>query len=263
MLNQLSNAHKTIHFLVIVNIIIGVSVIVCTEFSHMSLRRYLYDIERRTLRLQFFYADLMGLEVVLIYLLGLAIWRHSTEFSRHLGLVLLIWNCGCFLVILHSLGTTLCMYSSADGFENSAENSLFRGIDLYENDPEWRLLWDDLQLHQQCCGVEGYSDWMYASWIGSVTEDVDVEENDDDTTQETPPCDLDQFAMVPFSCCKRCVPKCYESSSALPTGKLPALNISTINKEGCLPLFSKGIWHFIHFLLTIVSVALFIQVSSF
>lgn len=258
MLNQLSNAHKTIHLLVIVNIVIGVSIIVCTEFHHMSLRRYLFDIERRTLRLQFFYADLLGLEVVLIYMLGLAIWRHCTEFSRHLWLVLLIWNCGCFLVLFHSVGIALCMYGSVDGFENSAENSLFRGIDLFVNDPEWRLLWDDLQLHQECCGVEGYSDWMYASWIGSVTE----EEEDEDNTQQSPPCDLDQFALVPFSCCKKCVPKCYESSSPLPTGKLPALNISTINKEGCLPLFSNGIWRFIHFLLTIVSVAFLIQVSS-
>lgn len=257
MLNQLSNAHRIIHLLVIVNAVIGVSVILCTEFHQMSLRRYLFDIERRTLRLQFFYADLLGLEVVLIYMFGLAVWRHSSEFSRHLWLVILVWNCGCFLVLFHSVGTALLMYGSVEGFENSAENSLFRGIDLYDNDPEWRLLWDDLQLHQQCCGVEGYSDWMYASWVGAVSGDVEEEEED-----APPPCDLNEFALVPFSCCKKCVPKCYENSSPLPTGKLPALNISTINKEGCLPLFSKGIWCFIHFLLTIVAVAFFIQVSS-
>lgn len=46
------------------------------------------------------------------------------------------------------------------------------GMEKYYVDPLWRLQWDEYQVDEQCCGVEGFKDWLTREWMDVKDEAI-------------------------------------------------------------------------------------------
>ncbi|SPP90103.1 Hypothetical predicted protein, partial [Drosophila guanche] len=128
------------------------------------------------------------------------------------------------------------VYRSGKVFENGVETALIRGIDIYYSCPEWKLLWDGLQLHKECCGVHSYKDSMNADWMPQLVD------NDN--------CSIASGSngiLAPYKCCKR---GCESSTNPdMPGGEQqPFLSFSldSIHTNGCLPVFCKALWRLLY-----------------
>lgn len=153
--------------LICLQIIIGCWVIIWTEYSKRTLGRYVHDVDRSEIEMKFFIIQLYGLHLVINYICGLPLIRRCAydPYTTHLVLLLKLWHLFIFIGSLD--GFVIMWICSRAGINliKSVEISLFKGIELYYSDPAWRLIWDEFQYEEQCCGVTDYRDWQSLAWI--------------------------------------------------------------------------------------------------
>ncbi|XP_039952667.1 uncharacterized protein LOC126767266 [Bactrocera neohumeralis] len=230
--------------LLLSEIFLGLAIIIVTAIYQRILGAYMADVERKMLGGQFFNTYILGFQLMVVYACSIAMWSSlwSRRCSPNVNLLLNLWMFFCFVVVFCGFGTIWSLITCADALENTAEMSLLKGIDLYYTCPEWKLLWDGLQYHKECCGVHSYKDWMKASWMPAEATQCQS------ASSET--------ALAPYACCKHTCATCFENYiPRTDNSRIPYLTLSQINTEGCLPLFTNKMWEILYVLIALVLIA--------
>lgn len=243
-------AHIYVTLLLITEAVIGVLILAVTAYYHKLFTGYLSQIECRLVYGYLFGVYMFGAQLTVIFLCSILMWRRlwRRRCTPNVRLLLDVWLFYSCVIIAAGFGCVWSIYRSVDVLENAAETSLIRGIDMYYTCPEWKLLWDSLQWHKECCGVHSYRDWANADWMPRQ----------------------DNFSLTvlaPYTCCKRSCESCFSNflpSAGQPTGRqkpFPALTVASINENGCLPVFNHAVWNYFYILLGLWVMALKFLVS--
>lgn len=164
-----------LYVLVTIQISIGVMVIITSEYFKNLLGRYVPEIEQNEIDVKLFLFELFGCNVFLSYIGGLPLLRRlSDSYTNHLSSLLKLWQFFIFTASLNGIFGGYMINGSRKFLKQTIETTLFRGIDVYYTDPEWRLIWDGFQYHEQCCGVVGFKDWQSLSWMINQDESSNV-----------------------------------------------------------------------------------------
>nr|ABY55466.1 Tsp33B [Drosophila mauritiana] len=237
-----------LHLLLITEAVIGLLILVVTAYYHTVLSGYLSEIECRLVYGYLFGIYVFGAQVVVTFLCSIAMWRRiwRRRCTPNIRLLLSVWAFYSCVIIASGFGCIWNLYRGVDVLENAADTSLTRGIDMYYSCPEWKLLWDGLQWHKECCGVHGYKDWMNAEWMPR-------RENN-----------CTSMVLAPFACCKRSCDSCFnnflpgegQSIGGNSRQPFPALTVDSINANGCLPAFVGAVWNCFYILMALWVLAL-------
>ncbi|XP_067625283.1 uncharacterized protein Tsp33B [Eurosta solidaginis] len=231
--------------LLLSEVFLGLAIIIVTAVYQRILGAYMADVERKMLGGQFFNTYILGFQLIVVYACSIAMWASlwSRRCSPNINLLLNLWMFFCFVVVFCGFGTIWSLITCADALENTAEMSLLKGIDLYYTCPEWKLLWDGLQYHKECCGVHSYKDWMKASWMPAEATQCQTVGSG-------------ETALAPYACCKHTCATCFENYiPRTDNSRIPYLTLSQINIEGCLPLFTNKMWEILYVLVALVLIA--------
>ncbi|KAH8412248.1 hypothetical protein KR009_000809 [Drosophila setifemur] len=223
---------------------LGLLILAVTGYYHRLLTGYLAEIESRLTYGYLFGIYVFGVQLVVTFLCSISMWQRlwQRRCTPNVRLLLNIWLFYSCVIISSGFGCVWNLYRGVEVLRTAAETSLIRGIDMYYSCPEWKLLWDGLQWHKECCGVHGYKDWMMADWM---PEQVD---------------NCSSVILAPYACCKRACNSCYNhfAPGAQSEGRqpFPALTMDSINTDGCLPIFCRALMSFVYILLALWALAL-------
>jgi len=152
---------RTLIFLVIVEILAGISIALICEYVKLFIQSHFFQIDKHEVQSVIFIIKLYGLHISICYCCGFAvILLFDDVYTRHLGVLIKLW---IFLTIESAIGclfTTWLFVDTMSYVEANFEASLIKGLQLYPQDPHWVLIWDDLQYDYKCCGVHNHTDWM-------------------------------------------------------------------------------------------------------
>uniref|UniRef100_A0A1A9UW27 Tetraspanin n=1 Tax=Glossina austeni TaxID=7395 RepID=A0A1A9UW27_GLOAU len=167
MREPLPKLRLVINFLLMLEVLLGIAIILVAACYQSILGSFMVQVDRKMLAAKFFNTYLLGFQLIASYICSVSMWRRvwKRRYSQTIEILLSVWLFFCFLIVLCGMGTVWSLVNSSDALENTAEIMLFYGIDLYYMMPEWKLLWDQLQYSQECCGVHGYEDWAHANWM--------------------------------------------------------------------------------------------------
>lgn len=156
-----------INLLLTLQVCLGISLIAVTICYQHFLGTFLTDVESKILTTKFFNTYIFGFQLIAAYACSASMWHYiwHRRYSHNIQILLKVWLFFCFLMAICGCATIWSLLTCADSITESAEVILYKGIDIYYMNPEWKLLWDNLQYTKQCCGVNGYQDWMQASWM--------------------------------------------------------------------------------------------------
>lgn len=156
-----------VNVLLISEIALGVAIIAVAVAYQNTLSTFMTVAEGKILFPTFFNAYILAFQVIVTYLCSLCMWRRVwvRRYSKSIRLLLSIWSFFCLLIVVGGCATIWSLLGSSDGLGENVALMLLRGIEVYYANPEWKFLWDQLQYTRECCGVNGYADWMHASWM--------------------------------------------------------------------------------------------------
>lgn len=156
-----------INLLLTLEVCIGVALIGTSAYFQRELGTFLTETENNMVSAKFFNVYILGFQLIVLYLCSLSMWSSiwPRRYSENIHLLLNVWLIFCCLIVICGCFTTWSLVVSGDALAEGIEMVLLRGIDIYYVNPEWKLLWDQLQYTKECCGVHGYRDWMRASWM--------------------------------------------------------------------------------------------------
>lgn len=244
--------------LLILEALTGLVIIITTAVYQSILSSYLDDIEYRMVVSYFVNVYIFGAQLVVTFICSISLWNRlwKRRCTPNVRLMVALWLFYSCVIIASGFGTTWNIYYNMDVLENAAETSLLRGIDEYYSSPDWKLLWDGLQIRKQCCGVNSYKDWMEADWMPC--------------TQKHGGEKCDKPILAPIACTKKSAEP--NIPNYMLTGEdyarkntkrtmFPKLTLDMINANGCLPIFMSVIWRYFYILLFLVLIALKFLVS--
>lgn len=231
----------------------GLVTIIATAVYQSILSSYLDDIEYRMVASYFVNVYIFGAQLVVTFICSISLWNRlwRRRCTPNVRLMVALWLFYSCVIIASGFGTTWNIYYNMDVLENAAETSLLRGIDEYYSSPDWKLLWDGLQIRKQCCGVNSYKDWMEADWMPCP--------------QKHDGGKCDKPILAPIACTKRSAEP--NIPNYMLTGEdyarkntkrtmFPKLTLDMINTNGCLPVFMSVLWRYFYILLFLVLMAL-------
>lgn len=247
-----------IGLMLILEVLTGLGIIIVTAVYQFFLSSYLDDIECRLVMSYFVNVYIFGVQLIVTFICSISLWNRlwKRRCTPNIRLMIALWLFYSCIIIASGFGATWNIYYSMDVLENAAETSLLRGIDDYYSSPDWKLLWDGLQIRKQCCGVNSYRDWMEAEWMPRQTR----------AGQK-----CGKSVLAPIACTKRgaepdipnymLMGEDFSQKNAK-RPMFPKLTIDMINTSGCLPIFMKDLWRYFYILLFLVLLALKFLVSS-
>lgn len=154
-----------IYFLFI-EIICGISIILMCEHFKRLLQHILLDIEEKELSTIIYFMELNALHIITIFTSGLYM-NHKSKlepYTTELSILLRLW---CFLSFQCALTSFvigfICIHTlhHVKGLMRIVfEDSYLQ----YYVDSNWKLIWDELQYHEQCCGVHTFLDWANVTY---------------------------------------------------------------------------------------------------
>ncbi|CAD7079415.1 unnamed protein product [Hermetia illucens] len=168
-----SCAFTFLNIFIALEIVLGITAIALNEYFKHTISKHVGHSEGSEIRTLLFFMEVYGLHLIVFYGCGfLIVTKFRREpYTAHLLTLLKIWHIFIFVLSVDGFLTTWVLFNSVQPLMCAVELSLRRGIEVYYSNPEWRIIWDDMQYHQQCCGVESYKDWQTTSWIEYEYED--------------------------------------------------------------------------------------------
>ncbi|XP_061397613.1 uncharacterized protein LOC133333314 [Musca vetustissima] len=288
------------NILLILEIKLGIAIITVTAAYQHVLNLFMLPQERRLLTSTFINLYIMGFQLIATYLCSFSMWRNiwARKYSRSIQLLVIVWSVFCFIIVVGGCATIWHLLNTPQFLIANVSMMLFRGIEVYYSNPSWKFFWDELQYTNECCGVNGYDDWMHASWmpqsyvkesrqtrtqyrprfkhnpkehrvitnciqkVPQVTTDISIAfVNPSDASLNND--DIGSQILAPYACCKYNSLSCYQNY--LPrtgdgVGSISQLNITEINTKACLPLFKEYLLCAVNVLLILVSLAVLIDI---
>lgn len=161
--------------LFILEIIAGLASSVISEYIEVLVKTRVFHFDKQEVLSVLFVVKLFGLHVAFFYLCGVSVVLLLNEvYTRHMGIILKLW---LLLAIETAIGSIFIVWSFVDSLRYLMEHfeaSLLDGINLYQSDPIWMLIWDDLQYDFKCCGVQTHMDWKKVNQEASKKHKTDL-----------------------------------------------------------------------------------------
>ncbi|XP_005182936.2 uncharacterized protein LOC101890537 [Musca domestica] len=165
------------HFRLIVNILLvleiklGIAIVTITAAYQNVLGSFMAPTEKRLLFSTLVNLYIMGFQLIATYLCSLSMWRTiwTRRYSRSIQFLLMVWSVFCCIIIVGGCVTMWCLLDMPEILGANVSLMLFHGMEVYYTSPAWKFLWDEIQYNNECCGVEGYDDWMHATWMPKTT----------------------------------------------------------------------------------------------
>lgn len=212
--------------LITVQVTIGAMAIIFGEYSKKTIIETLVTHDDRIFRAKLLLFQLYGLHICLIYSAAIPLARKYSQdpYTNHLAALLILWNFFAFITSLDGFIIDWAInWSGLDRLTDIIEKSMYDTIDQYYDDSSYRVRWDNLQYTRHCCGINGFADWTDIKAVDMIRSI---------NKQKRKP------NLIPYSCCRQSV-DCYEKRIVQTSTSLwleiPSVNITSINRKGCLP----------------------------
>lgn len=163
-------------FLLFLEILIGLLIIVLSEYMEHILHNHIYQIDKQQVLNIFFMIKLYGLHICFFFLCGSPIMCKLNEaYTQHLGLLIKLWLLLAFETVIGAFFIAKFSHDAGSYLKEKFESSLKYGMTLYDHDSEWKFIWDEIQYDYHCCGLGSFSDWdnLTISRKGAALSDED------------------------------------------------------------------------------------------
>jgi len=212
--------------LYILEILLGIAIAALCEYIEYFVGNHIFQIDNHEIMKVFLIVQMFGLHVSFYFCCGVPlVWIFSDVYTLHMAFLLKLWLVLSIETACSGVFIAWLFNDTTRNLVRHFETSLIDGIKLYVDDPQWMLIWDDLQYGHKCCGVHSYADWLNVTMVMS-------ERNHEED-------------LLPFSCSKGNVPL---------QVILSELNIHTI---GCFTVVSSKIE-----VMNVVMIALTVAIIS-
>lgn len=217
--------------------------------------------------------QLFGLHNMFVHVFGVYLIHKAVRlpYDPYLAFLFKCWLCfATETCLIHAVKAVFSLRLMAK-VEDCSGNSLLSGIERYNLDMHWNVVWNKIQHSYSCCGVTGYKDWVNIVWRSSVEERYFVRCVIDDIHKMCNHLNITyslkgaNTTLVPSSCCAQSalcdivLPEMFTNTSLL---ELSDHTENIVNKNGCLqPLIWKTTTIF-QLVAILCSVQVIIQVSS-
>lgn len=152
---------KIIILLSLTQITIAIGMIFAEEYLKYLLIQHILDAAQSQTYMLLLLAQVFTFQLLVLNYSSIAVAGKCNRdiFTPHLAFLLKLWvifglGCNCqglfFSFILSKTSVTL---------PQRIEYELLSGLEEYYSNAEWRLIWDNMQYHENCCGVYDYKDW--------------------------------------------------------------------------------------------------------
>lgn len=132
--------------LVTIQILIGLMIIITSEYFKNLLGRYVPEIEQNEINIKLFLFELFGCNVFLSYIGGMPLLRRlSDSYTNHLSSLLKLWQFFIFTASLNGIFGGYMINGSRKFLKQTIETTLFRGIEVncydgFSTDWTWKLI---------------------------------------------------------------------------------------------------------------------------
>lgn len=152
---------KFLVFLNVLQITIGFGMLFLEEYIKHLLTQHMLEAERTQTYIIMLLAQVYCMQVIVLYYFGLPVASkcNTDIYTHHLTFFMKIWLALGFVCAFEGVLVALTFYQTSNDLSEFLELELFKGVEAYYLDPEWRLIWDNVQYHESCCGVFDYRDW--------------------------------------------------------------------------------------------------------
>ncbi|XP_063697562.1 tetraspanin-15 [Culicoides brevitarsis] len=229
---------KVLVFLNVVQIVVGFAMLFLEEYIKHLLTQHMLEAERTQTYIIMLLSQVYCMQVIVLYYLGLAIAIKCNRdlYTHHLTFFMKMWLALGFVAAFEGILVAGTLYRTSKNLSEFLELELFKGVEAYYLDPEWRLIWDTVQYHENCCGVFDYRDWKNC-WLYKMEHKQKILTSN--------------VSFIPYSCCEN-EETCYQNiiPILLKDQKInvPAIDTSVINERGCL----YGLLHECQWVITMV-----------
>lgn len=184
---------RTLVTLTALQVIAGLLITGLCEYTKLFLDDNIFQIEKHEVLKVILIAKIYGLHVSICFSGGIVvILLFADAYTRHLKVCTILWILLSIETVVGSLFMTWLFIDTMNYVAVDFEESLKLGINLYESDPQWVLIFDNLQYNYQCCGVYNHTDWTKISFS---------REKEGDLMRMSK-----QLIMLPYSCARGSIP---------------------------------------------------------
>lgn len=188
-MNSQKCLHNTLLTLVCLEIFAGVLVISICEYTKHFLDDNIFQIDKHEALSVVLIAKIYGLHVSFCFGGGIiVVLLFKDVYTRHLKICIILWILLSIEAAFGSFFMSWLFHDTMNYVTRNFEESLQYGIKLYESDPQWVLVFDNLQYNYKCCGVYNHTDWRNIRLSRSREENVMKLSK--------------QLIMLPYSCAK-------------------------------------------------------------
>lgn len=152
---------KFLVFLNVSQIVIGFAMLFFEEYIKHLLTTHMLEAERTQTYIIMLLSQVYCMQIIVLYYFGLPIASkcNNDMFTHHLTFFMKLWLALGYVAAFEGLLVALTLHRTSKDLSEFLELELFKGVESYYLDPEWRLIWDNVQYHEKCCGVFDYRDW--------------------------------------------------------------------------------------------------------
>lgn len=152
---------KLLVLLNVLQITIGFGMLFLEEYIKHLLTQHMLEAERTQTYIIMLLSQVYCMQVIVLYYFGLPVASkcNTDVYTHHLTFFMKIWLALGFVCAIEGILIALTLYRTSRDLSEFLELELFKGVEAYYLDPEWRLIWDTVQYHENCCGVFDYRDW--------------------------------------------------------------------------------------------------------
>lgn len=180
--------HKVLLTLVCLEIFGGLLTAGICEYTKIFLRDNIFQIDKHEVLSVVLMAKIYGLHVSVCFAGGImVILLFKDVYTRHLKVCIILWMLLSIETMMGSLFISWLFSDTMNYVTTNFEESLQYGIKFYEADPQWILIFDNLQYNYKCCGVYNHTDWNKIVLSSSREENV---------------IKLSSNLVLPYSCAK-------------------------------------------------------------
>lgn len=152
---------KLIVLFIILQIVVALGMLVADEYIKYLLTQHMLNATKTQTYVILLLSEAFSVQVVILYYCGLPVASKCNRdiYTSHLGSLLKLWVVLGFGCCFQGACFASTLYKLSNSLQDLMEMDLLRGLEEYYFNAEWRLIWDNMQYHEKCCGVYDFTDW--------------------------------------------------------------------------------------------------------
>lgn len=165
---------RVIVLLSLIQIIIALGMLFAEEYLKYLLIHHILNADQSQTYIIILLTQAFTLQLMILYYSSISVASKCNQdlYTTHLAFLLKLWVAVGFGFSFQGLCFALILAKTSVTLPESIEYELLSGLEEYYSNAEWRLIWDNMQYHEKCCGVFNYNDWKsrYLSKLGRAAD---------------------------------------------------------------------------------------------